>query len=325
MKSKSPKRLQNVSPERWENFLRLLRDHVLEPTEAFPTVRCWTHSNLGHLIMEVVKGHPDQLVPSTFCTAGEAIHRLMEMGWLKPISLGPVKDGITEMYFLEMEAKEGEMILDPLEVLQGFMPQGVLCYFGVLSYLELTTQVPPFFHVAKMDKAPLPPQWSEPSSNQAGERRRLRNPMGTELFRFEGAMCYQTRRNTMMVPGVQERVFGKRAKVRITTLEQTLLDTLIYPTQCGGQGVVFEAWERGVELWNPDRMAGYLEQIGRPTFDRRVGAMLDVLGVKSVLSEKMENRLEVVRHDSEASSEPISLINGVDYPRLNKSWNVRIP
>jgi predicted transcriptional regulator of viral defense system len=249
----------------------------------------------------------------------------MEMGWLKQISLEPRKEGIATMYFLEMEAREGEMILDPLEVLQGFMPKGILCYFGVLSYLELTTQVPPFFHVAKMDKAPLPPEWSEPSSNPSGERRHLRNPMGTELFRFEGAMCYQTRRNTMMVPGVQERVFGKRAKVRITTLEQTLLDTLICPTQCGGQGVVFEAWERGVELWNPERMAGYLEQIGRPTLDRRVGAMLDLLGVKSGLSTKMGKRLEVVRYDATALPDPISLISGVDYPQLNKSWNVRIP
>ena len=324
MSSLSPKRFRIVPLERWERFLRLLRDQVLEPTDDFPTVRCWTRTNLEHLIMQVIKSDPDQLVPSTFYGAGEVIQGLIEMGWLKPIPIESEKEPASAMYFLEMEAKEGEMMIDPLEVLQGFLPNGVLCYFGVLSYLELTTQVPPFFHVAKIDQASVPPEWKEPSSTQVVEGRRLRNPMGTELFRFEGAMCYQTRRYRGLVPGVQERMSGKRTKLRMTTLEQTLLDSLIYPTQCGGQSVVFEAWERGMDLWNPDRMADYLVQIGKPTFDRRVGAMLEVLGIK-LSSTKLEKRLENVGREVNGPSEAIALLNGMDYPRLIDSWNVMIP
>ena len=137
-------------------------------------------------------------------------------------------------------------------------------------------------------------------------------------------MCYQTRRYRGLVPGVQERMSGKRTKLRMTTLEQTLLDSLIYPTQCGGQSVVFEAWERGMDLWNPDRMADYLVQIGKPTFDRRVGAMLEVLGIK-LRSTKLEKRLENVGREANGPSEAIALLNGMDYPRLIDSWNVMIP
>ena len=303
--------------------MRLLRDQVLEPTEAFPTVRCWKRSTLKGLIMKVIKATASELKASVFATAEEVIHSLLEMGWLKTIPLESVGQDAPVMYFLEMEAKEGGMI-DPLEVLQGYFPEGVLCYFGVLSYLELTTQTPPFFHMASMYKSPLPQEWKETSIHRAEGENHDRNPLGQETFHFEGAVCYKTRRNAVLVPGIHLRNFGPRAYLRMTTLEQALIDTLIYPMQCGGQSVVFEAWERGIELWNPDRMADYLLGINRHSFDRRVGAMLEVLGSHNG-SSKLTDRLEGVRRKLDSSSCDICLLNGMSYPLLNESWKVRIP
>jgi hypothetical protein len=42
------------------------------------------------------------------------------------------------------------------------------------------------------------------------------------------------------------RVVSPRTWLRITTLEQTLLDTLLQPLRCVGEAVVLEAWENGV-------------------------------------------------------------------------------
>ena len=61
----------------------------------------------------------------------------------------------------------------------------------------------------------------------------------------------------------------------MTTLEQTLLDTLHKPWSCGGSSVVFEAWERGVPLLDEERTAEYLMKIGRFDLTRRGGYMLD--------------------------------------------------
>src|SRR5207237_3233319 len=44
-----------------------------------------------------------------------------------------------------------------------------------------------------------------------------------------------TRRSARLVLGVQSRDYGPRTRIRITTLEQTLLDTLSKPFHCGGR------------------------------------------------------------------------------------------
>jgi predicted transcriptional regulator of viral defense system len=61
----------------------------------------------------------------------------------------------------------------------------------------------------------------------------------------------------------------------MTTLEQTLLDTLHKPWSCGGSSVVFEAWERGLPLLDETRVLEYLKKIGRTDLTRRVGYMLE--------------------------------------------------
>jgi predicted transcriptional regulator of viral defense system len=109
----------------------------------------------------------------------------------------------------------------------------------------------------------------------------------------------------------------------MTTIEQTMLDTLGYPLRCGGEGVVFEAWERGTGLWNEDRFAEYLEKIDQPEMDRRVGAILETLELKAD-SRKLHARLEAVRA-SGANNVEVSLLRGLFYPNLNRTWNVRVP
>ena len=53
------------------------------------------------------------------------------------------------------------------------------------------------------------------------------------------------------------RAYGPRAQIRITTLEQTLLDSLYKPFLCGGPEVVFEAWQDAVDRL--DRMQADLD------------------------------------------------------------------
>ena len=276
--------------------------------------------------MSVIKNHKAVSEGRTVSKAGEVIQRLQEIGWLKPITTDAPRDGkeAPEFYLLDMEAREGD-ILDPLEVLQGYKPQGVLCYFGVLGHLGLTTQIAPFFHVAYMVKSQLLSARSMVApSEKTTDAPVKRNPLGKEVFRFEGASCYETKRNIALVPGIQTRIIRPRTMLRMTTLEQALLDTLGYPLHCGGESVVFEAWERGSTLWNPDRLADYLQKINRTEIDRRVGAMMDALQIKCD-STRLKDRLNEVKAQLSTSQEEISLLPGFTYPDVNPIWRVRMP
>ena len=291
-----------------------------------PTVRCWTRHNLEKVIMSVIKAHRTDLVINTFYTATEVIHRLQEIEWLRAIVVDSLGDSNSpsELFLLDMEAREGDVI-DPLEVLQGYKPQGVLCYFGVLGHLGLTTQVAPFFHVAYIDKSPLPTVRPIPKvSAKVDEALPNRNPLGREAFQFEGAPCYVTKRNVALIPGIQTRIIGPRTMLRMTTMEQALLDVLGYPLHCGGESVVFEAWERGATQWNPDRLADYLMKINRTELDRRVGAMMDVLQIK-VDSKKLQVRLDEVRTQLRKSRVVVPLLPGFTYPNVNSNWKVCVP
>ena len=105
-----------------------------------------------------------------------------------------------------------------------------------------------------------------------------RSPLGTEIFRFDEVPYYVTRRDASLAPGIQLRVVSPKTWLRITTIEQTLLDTLLQPVRCGGEAVILEAWEKGVKDMDMDRMAEHLTKIQREDLDRRVAAVLDLTG-----------------------------------------------
>jgi len=275
--------------------------------------------------MSVRKAIARDIVISTFPSAKELIQRLIAIGWIRRIPTeSPARGALAPLLYLaDMEATKEEA-LDPLELLQGYRPDGVLCYFGVLGHHGLTTQVAPFFHVAFLKESPLPLSRAAVSKPAKSTGAKVKyDPLGRKVFNFEGVSCYLTKRNPAFVPGIQTRIVGSRTILRMTTIEQSLLDTLGHPLHCGGESVVFEAWERGASQWNTDRLAEYLEEIDLPELDRRVGAMLDTLEIKAD-SQKLNTRLEAVRQ-CRADAVELPLLRGFSYPNLNRTWNIRVP
>jgi hypothetical protein len=214
-------------------------------------------------------------------------------------------------------------------------PSGVVCYFSAVAFHALTTQLVEHHHVAE-----LQPQGSRPESRRRPEEdvaerpekppasgSRKRRGLGKLLFHFQGIPFYSTRRSARLVPGVQTRGHGPRAQVRITTLEQTLLDTLYKPFHCGGPEVVFEAWQEGVASRRIDeeRLVGYLQAMNYPATTRRLGVMLELAG--GAPSAELRRFLEACQGaiDRQSPHARISLLPGVDYENLNEPWLVNTP
>ena len=307
-------------------FLRALAERVAAANESNLTARCWKPSTLSSEIKVVIKAN-QQTLKATFPSARVVIEHLKRMGWIHPVTVQPPKDAAAlEFLLLDMEAGKGDPIY-PLELLQAYLPDGVVSYFSAINYHELTTQFISHHHVARLN--PVKPKKSlepgtvmEPGTKtEAAER----NPLGTEIFSFEDVGYYSNRRDASLVPGVQTRVIAPRCWLKITTLEQTLLDGLMQPVRCGGEAVVLEAWETGLKQMDADRMAEHLGKIQREDLDRRVGAMLEMLG-KDFSSSALGNRLNVVKGRLMTQDLPeIPLLTGLEFAASNQVWKVQTP
>lgn len=310
--------------DRWTLMFRELKKEVSKPTKDHPTARVWRRSDLTTVITNIHKREFDQL-KSTFPPAKNVIARMLDIGWIQPIPLESKTDKkAPSLFLLDMEASEEEFP-EPWELLQAFKPAGVICYLGAASFHELTTQVPTFYHIANLrpptpDNTPDEVQSSETSSNQTDQKR---DPLGSFGFRFDDSDYYTTSRDESTIPGWQTRTRGPRTNLRITTVEQTILDTLWQPLKFGGESIAFEVWERGVQVWNPDKMAKHLGTINRQDWIRRVGAMLSLLGVK--VEGDLKELLQKSSLNLSGHEIPLALLPDLPATNLIKEWGILTP
>ena len=310
--------------DRWEIFLRTLGDRVSAASDKNLTARCWKSSTLRREIRAIAKSN-QEVLRTTFPPAHVVIDQLKRMGWIHSIKVqSPAGTELDDFLLLDMEASKGEPIY-PLELLQSYLPDGVVSYFSAVNYYELTTQVVAHHHIARLNppkaKQSLETVKIKEPSGEAVER----NPLGTEIFNFDDVGYYSNKRDASLVPGIQFRVVSPRCWLRITTLEQTLLDALMQPVRCGGEAVALEAWETGVKQIDADRMAEHLAKIQRDDLDRRVGAALEMVGADFTASA-LGRRLNAVSDRLTAQDVPeIPLLAGFEFPESSKTWKVRTP
>ena len=334
---------------RWKSFLKTLAAEVAAPTADHLTARCWSRNDLYTLFSRITA---KTNLPQDFSNTEGFLAYLGEVGWVAAVAL----DQLTKagppggFYLLDPSAVATRTLPDPLELLHAYQPAGVICYFSALTYHSLTTQVASHHHIANL-RSSAQPRDGEPRqvgrlrANTSTDNRRKRNPLGTEVFVYQGVPCYLHHRQSILLQGTQVRDAGARTRLRITSREQTLIDTLQKPAACGGASVVFEAWENAVEDLNEERLAERLRGLNHALAFRRVGAMLERLGYQAgselqgllqghQFSDE-ERRLLVTPSASEslegaaAAASPvpqaIALLPGHSFSTLSPRWGVLVP
>jgi hypothetical protein len=263
--------------------------------------------------------------------------------WIMTLGLAcAIETDADTFYLVEIGASLGSKI-EPSELMMAFRPTGIICYFSAVSLHSLTSQMPTHHHLAILTKPdplagdPARPQEvaidrsPEQSAVQAPEAstevRSKPNPLGRAAFSYEGIPFYLTTRSRRLLPGVQERTNGPRGRFRITTLEQTLLDTLHKPQNCGGPAVVLEAWQEAVasERLDEERLVAYLTQMDYPSTTRRLGAMLHRL--EYTPGDELGGYLTQAKESIDRSSaySQISLLPGFKYSTVDEDWRVCLP
>jgi hypothetical protein len=317
-----------------EAFLASLCRSVGSPSPEWPTVRCWTKASLDRLFKGVKVELAKRKRPQS---------NLELLNWMHNLGLAWTieAEGAT-FYLLEMGASPRSEI-DPLELMMAYEPSGVICYFSALAYHSLTSQVPSHHHVAVLIASSKIGESDQPGHDDPGEAlrqvpiakkvnndtktRSTANPFGRVLFSYADIPYHLTRRSKRLVPGVQSRSYGPRGRFRITSYEQTLLDTLHRPQNCGGPSVVLEAWQNASDSGRLDeeRLLTYLTEMQYSSSTRRLGAMLQLMNYTP--GGELESYLERAKGklNRQTPHSQISLLPGFDYSNLNNEWLVNSP
>jgi predicted transcriptional regulator of viral defense system len=268
-------------------------------------------------------------LPTTFPAGPEIIEHLSAMGLASPLSVELPKKSphaSPSKEFVLFGIQESHEI-DPLEILQSYNQKGVICYFSALTYFDLTTQVPTHQHVATLTRptqhASLRERESAPPASISDGPKRSK--LGTQIFSYDGVPYFSVKRSATSVPGIQTRVISSRSNIRITTKEQTLLDTLHYPIHCGGMEVTFEAWNLSKKNINYDSICDYLARIQTDPLIRRLGAILDLLDCVPTRNLSLFLEQSRKRIFSLLDVPYIPLLRGIDFHKLDTNWKVLIP
>lgn len=331
-----------------EGLLSGVAELLRVPTEEIPSVRCVARPSLVRLLGKIrdrlaIPGHRR-------VSATNLLKLLVRGGLARPVPLADLKAGLPSDRLYAVGLGGDPSQLDPVELLQAHAPRGVVCYFTALGVHGLTTQLPSHHHVAHLAPARTTSPISITARDEEGQVddtvsdlsktavKRLAgldalepgttHSLGTREFTYEGLAYYSTHREAHRVAGVQRRYLNERTRFRLTSLEQTLLDTLHRPHSCGGPPVVYEAWETGAGRLNPERLAKLLERIGDPRLARRTGYMLDQYGdVSSPALANVLSRAWPVSASAGSLSEDsiVPLLPGVPPTSVDPRWGVAVP
>lgn len=319
-----PQRLRDsVSTQEFlEHLLAEFGSTFARPSTRLPTVRCVSRTVLSRLLTSMRKGIG---APGyTSLAPGQMIASLMHAGLLHqlPVDFGANAGPRTALYLVGLETSTANV--DPVDLLVGWEPQGVLCYFTALQLHSLTTQVPSHHHIARLTPRATAPTTRdrEGSATAAGTGPRTFDPLGTLQFRYEDVSYYRTHRESRLMPGTVWRDFSDKTRCRVTTLEQTLLDTLHRPLACGGPPVVLEAWAGGVSHLSQVRLHDYLVAVGDDRVTRRAGYLLEANDLRP--QEPLMGLLADVKSRS-SGADPIALLTGIPYVHVDSTWRVTTP
>jgi len=309
----------------WTQILAELGERLKKPSTELPNVQWLSEPRLKRLLVDIRKAAK---APPTL--SGVKLLRMLvdsKLAQMLKLDDCPSSKKPHVVYYLELGAMPSISPVELLQTTQVSFDRSVICYFTALEYHELTTQETPHHHIASLKSTsgqivsePLP---SSPGNDNTQTGQSDRAPsLGTLLFYYQGVPYYVTYRDPKWVPGIQTVLLSPTCQVRMTTLEQTLLDTLHKPWSCGGPSVVFEAWERGVPLLDDTRLFEYLKKIGRADLTRRVGYMLENNNFSPVDSGLCKLLSDAKAKAKEGLLPIIPLLPDVPSKTLNETWGL---
>lgn len=312
----------NIPSDEWTCIVAELAERLKAPSETIPNVQWLSDTRLIKLLVDI----RNAVKAPKALTGTRLLDLLIDSKLARQLPPDDFSDASKSPAIFSLDIG-GVPSISPIELLQATQSSyqnTVICYFTALERHELTTQEAPHHHVASL-KAPSKQPRPQPVPNPSAADYSGRKPsLGTLLFGYQEIPYYMTQRDPALVPGIQTVRLSPSCMVRMTTLEQTLLDTLHKPWSCGGPSVVFEAWERGLPLLDDARLALCLKTIGRTDYTRRAGYMLEQFGHATAANDLLA-LLSAAKAKVRSGAEPtITLLPDVPSKTHDETWGLYI-
>lgn len=309
-----------ITSDAWTLIVAELNERLKTPSEAIPNVLWLSGTHLSKLLVSV---RNTVNAPKTW-SGPKLVSLLIDSKLARQLPFADFSGDTKPLTVYSLELG-GVPSISPIELLQATQPsyqKTVICYFTALAHHELTTQETPHHHVAVLKEPTKRPQLVTTTGQTPAGKSKSNPSLGTLLFRYQGVPYYMTQRDPSLIPCIQTVRYSPSCQVRMTTLEQTLLDTLHRPWSCGGPSVVFEAWERGLPLLEEARLAHCLKAIGRTDFTRRAGYMLEQSGHTANDSDLQALLTEAKAKVKACTVPTIPLLPDVPSDRHNATWGI---
>jgi len=323
-------------------FLRQLAGEIAQrlggPSPALPSVRCLSKATLFAMFDEARDGLASA-TPHPKVSKTAILEFLQSVGLMRriPTELGRKKRKSAELY-LAQYGSDGDLDVDPLELMQAAVPHGVICYYSAMFFHGLTTQIPAHHHIAEVrdDAGNSGGREGAGAAGNGGKggadaslgegAGRSYSKLGVRIFDFGGVSFYFTMRDASLLRSFSWHQASPDAIVRVTSLEQTLLDSLHMPIRCGGPPVVMEAWGEAIDEGRirQSKLASILREASNEKLARRVGCMFDELSEE--VAPELAEVLDPVAHALEASrgDDELSLLPGYEANGYNRKWHTRM-
>lgn len=296
-----------------ERILAALAEALNAPTGDLPSTRLFVRARLVRLLVALRK----KLELPGSLTGRKMLEDLIRSRVVAEVHLDGVAERFKPDRFVTVGWGEDPSVLNPLELLQVHEREGTACYFSALMVHELTTQTIAHHHIAVRRKSPAGESVGKTVFREGADDA---PPLGDWQFTFLGTPYYKTAREPRYLVEDQHRELSSRSWCRVTTIEQTLIDTMHRPMSCGGPAVVFEAWEHAAARVRADRMLRLLRVIGDHRLVRRVGYMMYQSAMPAV------NEVQALAAELGANNAPpVPLFGGIPYSTVDQRWNLRAP
>lgn len=118
--------------------------------------------------------------------------------------------------------------------------------------------------------------------------------------------------------GVISRDLGEGRRVRVSDIERTLIDGLTMPEHCGGIVEVAKAFATAQSRLSLDKLLAYAHELRRGSVVRRLGFVLETLGLASVAT------LEALRVQLAPGAVALDPALPVKGARWSRRWGLRL-
>lgn len=296
-------------------LLDAFRKKLLKARPSLPSSRCISRSTLIELALEARES--TSLPVLRKCSGSKLISLMEEAAVVQPIPLES-DDFKTKAHLYSVGFGVADIAIPPAEMLQAHVPNGIACYFTAIELHGLSTQPSPQYHIATLRTPKTKLGALRPRTHASADRPL---PLGVLQFCTGGIPCYLTQRDPANLIGVQRRQLNPYCVVRLTTLEQTLLDCLHRPQSAGGAAVIFEAWEQGLKRTTPKKVMQLAEKIGDEVLLRRASFMIERFAPGAHVLDEAKRLIGQIEPERDIPS----LLPGIAFRHVDSVWGLRTP